>query len=395
MKHLKDIDVTRKRVLVRVDFNVPLTADRVVTDDTRIVAALPTIQYLIERQAKVILISHLGRPKGEKKRQYSLDVVGPVLSKLLGKPVAFANDCKGETVQKSISEMNPGSVLLLENVRYYKEEEKNDVAFSKELAALADVYVNDAFGTAHRAHASTAGVASWVQEKAAGFLIEKEVHYLGEKIENPKRPFVVILGGAKVSDKITVIESLLEKADAMLIGGAMAYTFALAQGKSVGKSLVETDKVDLAHRILTKAKEKGVAFLLPVDTVVTDKFDFENKKIGDCKTVAGNIEDDWEGVDIGPETAQLYRNAIEKAGTILWNGPMGVFEIHECAKGTFAIAEAVACSQATSIVGGGDSVKAIKQSGWSDRIDFISTGGGASLEFLEGKILPGLAALAS
>ncbi len=394
IKTIKDVDLKGKKVFVRVDFNVPFDNKGEISDDTRIVAALPTIKYLIDEGAMLVLTSHLGRPKSKEDKQFSLAPVAKALSEKLGKPVVFVDDCIGPKVKEACAAMKPGDVVLLENSRFYPEEKKNDPEFAKKLAedTGAEAYVNDAFGTAHRAHATTAGVAAYLPIKVAGLLIEKELEFLGSKTENPERPFTVILGGAKVSDKITVIDSLLDKCDSMLIGGAMAYTFALAQGKKVGKSLVEADKVDLALAALKKAKDKGVNFLLPVDNAVCQTIDFAAGTVGELK-VMENIEDGWAGVDIGPKTVELYKNEIAKSKTILWNGPMGVFEIKECAKGTFAIAEAVAKSDAISIVGGGDSVKAVKKSGYAKDVTFISTGGGASLEFLEGKQLPGVAVL--
>ena len=394
IKTIKDVDLKGKKVFVRVDFNVPFDNKGEISDDTRIVAALPTIKYLIDEGAMLVLTSHLGRPKSKEDKQFSLAPVAKALSEKLGKPVVFVDDCIGPKVKEACAAMKPGDVVLLENSRFYPEEKKNDPEFAKKLAedTGAEAYVNDAFGTAHRAHATTAGVAAYLPIKVAGLLIEKELEFLGSKTENPERPFTVILGGAKVSDKITVIDSLLDKCNSMLIGGAMAYTFALAQGKKVGKSLVEADKVDLALAALKKAKDKGVNFLLPVDNAVCQTIDFANGTVGELK-VMEDIEDGWAGVDIGPKTVELYKNEIAKSKTILWNGPMGVFEIKECAKGTFAIAEAVAKSDAISIVGGGDSVKAVKKSGYAKDVTFISTGGGASLEFLEGKQLPGVAVL--
>ncbi len=394
IKTIKDVDLKGKKVFVRVDFNVPFDNKGEISDDTRIVAALPTIKYLIDEGAMLVLTSHLGRPKSKEDKQFSLAPVAKALSEKLGKPVVFVDDCIGPKVKEACAAMKPGDVVLLENSRFYPEEKKNDPEFAKKLAedTGAEAYVNDAFGTAHRAHATTAGVAAYLPIKVAGLLIEKELEFLGSKTENPERPFTVILGGAKVSDKITVIDSLLDKCNSMLIGGAMAYTFALAQGKKVGKSLVEADKVDLALAALKKAKDKGVNFLLPVDNVVCQTIDFADGTVGELKVMEG-IEDGWAGVDIGPKTVELYKNEIAKSKTILWNGPMGVFEIKECAKGTFAIAEAVAKSDAISIVGGGDSVKAVKKSGYAKDVTFISTGGGASLEFLEGKQLPGVAVL--
>lgn len=398
-KTLKDIDAASKKVLVRVDFNVPLEqrdGQPVITDDKRIRATLPTIQALLEQRAKIILCSHLGRPKGQRDPKQSLKPVAACLAELLGKPVAFADDCVGESAERAASALQEGEILLLENLRFHSEEEANDPAFAAQLGKLADVYINDAFGSAHRAHASTAGVASQVSEAAAGLLMEKELQFLGEELESPARPFVVILGGAKVSDKISVIDALLEKADTILIGGAMAYTFALAQGKSIGKSLSEPDKIEIAKSALEKAEQKGVNFLLPVDNYIVEELDFKNLKVSPGKFTepCSGIPEGWQGVDIGPNTLNLYKEEIRKAALIVWNGPMGVFEIPDCSKGTFAIADAIAANKtATSIIGGGDSAKAVKKAGFADQVTFISTGGGASLEFLEGKTLPGVAAL--
>jgi len=390
IKTVKDIDVSGKRVFVRVDFNVPVDPNGTITDETRIVGALPTIQYLVQNKAKVVLASHLGRPKGVTP-EFTLRPVAAKLAEKLGQPVTFVEDCVGEKAESAVAAMQPGQVVLLENVRFYKDEEKNNPEFSKKLARLADVYVNDAFGTAHRAHGSPAGIAEFVAgPKVSGFLIEKELEFLGDKTANPERPFVVILGGAKVSDKITVIDALLEKANTILIGGAMAYTFGLAQGAKVGSSLNEPDKVDTAKAALQKAKARGVKFLLPVDHVITDKVDFAGKAVGELKVVEGDIPDGWQGVDIGPKTVELFSAAVKSAKTVLWNGPMGIFEIKATAKGTFAVAKTVAESSATSIIGGGDSVKAINKAGYGDKVTFMSTGGGASLEFLEGKVLPGV-----
>lgn len=391
-KTIKDIDVNGKRVLVRVDFNVPVT-DGKITDDTRIEAALPTLKHLLGQGGRVILMSHLGRPKGERKDEFSLAPVAKALAEKLGQPVAFANDCVGAEAEAAANALKNGEILLLENVRFHKGETGNDPEFAKQLACLGEVYVNDAFGTAHRAHASTEGVTKYLSPCVCGFLIEKELAFLGDKTANPERPFVVILGGAKVSDKITVIDALLEKADRILIGGAMAYTFRLALGGKVGNSLSEPDKVETAKAALEKAKVKGVDFLLPVDNLVCNALDFKGGTLGETKLMEGDIEDGWEGVDIGPKTTALYEQAVREAKTVLWNGPMGIFEIAESAKGTFAVAQAVAEGDALSIIGGGDSVKAIKKSGYSDKVDFMSTGGGASLEFLEGKALPGVVAL--
>ena len=394
IKTIKDVNLKGKKVFVRVDFNVPFDTKGEISDDTRIVAALPTIKYLVDEGAMVVLTSHLGRPKSKEDKQFSLAPVAKALAEKLGKNVVFVDDCIGPKVKEACAAMKAGDVVLLENSRFYSEEKKNDPAFAKQLVedTGAEAYVNDAFGTAHRANATTAGVAAFLPIKVAGLLIEKELEFLGSKTENPVRPFTVILGGSKVSDKITVIDSLLDKCNSMLIGGAMAYTFALAQGRKVGNSLCEADKVDLAKAALAKAKEKGVNFLLPVDNVVSNSIDFANGTVGELK-VMSDIEDGWSGVDIGPKTVELYKNEIAKSKTILWNGPMGIFEIKACAQGTFAIAEAVAKADAVSIVGGGDSVKAVKKSGYAKDVTFISTGGGASLEFLEGKELPGVAVL--
>ena len=392
-KTIDDLDLQGKRTLVRVDFNVPLDTDGTVTDVTRINAALPTIKELQSKGAKIILASHLGRPKGERNSSMSLSPVAPLLAQKLGTPVLFLEDCVGDQVKSAVDTLQDGQVALLENLRFHQGETDNDSEFAASLASLADVFVSDAFGTAHRAHASTFGVPSILSNKVSGYLIAKELEFLGEKTNTPSRPFVVILGGAKVSDKITVIDKLLDKADTIIIGGAMAYTFAMANGKKVGDSLCEPDKVDLAKSALAKASEKGVKFLLPVDTLITNSLDFDAKQIGESKIVDGDIPDGWEGVDIGPLTIELYQNAISGAQTILWNGPMGVFEIDDSSKGTFAVAETVANSSAVSIIGGGDSVKAINRSGHSENVTFMSTGGGASLEFLEGKDLPGVSIL--
>ncbi len=395
IKTIRDVDLRGKKVFVRVDFNVPFDSNGNISDDTRITAALPTIKYLVDAGAMVVLASHLGRPKSKADTQFSLAPVAKALSAKLGKPATFVPDCVGEKVRAACSAMKGGDVVLLENSRFYPEEKKNDPGFARKLVedTGAEAFVNDAFGTAHRAHATTAGVAAFVPVKVAGFLIEKELEFLGSKTENPERPFTVILGGSKVSDKITVIDSLLDKCDAMLIGGAMAYTFALAQGKKVGKSLVEPDKVDLAKSALDKAAKKGVKFLLPMDNAACKNVDFSSGKVDEIKNLGSDIDDGWIGVDIGEKTTELYRKQIAGSRTILWNGPMGIFEIKECAKGTFAVAEAVAKSGALSIIGGGDSVKAVKKSGYAKDVSFISTGGGASLEFLEGKELPGVAVL--
>ena len=396
---VRDIDVAGKRVLVRVDFNVPVEerdGKVVITDDTRIRESLPTIAYLREKGAKVILMAHFGRPKGKRVEKYSLRPVADHLHALINHPVIFSHDTIGEVPEKIVAHMHDGDVALLENVRFHAEEEANDPAFAQALAKLGDVFVNDAFGAAHRAHASTEGVAKHLPQAAAGFLMEKELTYLHDELQSPERPFVVILGGAKVSDKIPVIDRLLDKADTILIGGAMAYTFALAQGRKIGNSLSEPDKVDMAKAALAKAKAKGVKFLLPVDTFVVEHFDFKAKTVTPGHYIAPgeDIPDGWEGVDIGPESVKLFNAEIAGARTVLWNGPMGVFEVAECAKGTFAVAEAIAANRGCkSIIGGGDSVTAVKQAGVADKVTFISTGGGASLELLEGKALPGIAAL--
>ena len=384
-KVVTDLDVRGKRVLVRVDFNVPLK-DGQVTDDTRIRAALPTIKYLLDNNAAVILCSHLGRPKGEVDPSFSLRPVGENLSDLLGQPVTFATDCIGPEAEEAARELHPGEVLLLENTRFHAGEKKNDPAMASQLASLADLYVNDAFGSAHRAHASTGGVARYLPA-AAGFLMEKEIRYLGEAISQPEHPFVAILGGAKVSDKIGVIRNLLGKADQVLIGGGMANTFFKAQGYPVGDSLVEDDVLDTARELIEAGNQK---LRLPVDVVIADRFaaDAEQKVMN-----MGPVPDGWRILDIGPQTIALFAKVIHEAGMIVWNGPMGVFELPPFAVGTNGVAKAVADSQAISIVGGGDSVAAIKQAGLSDKITHISTGGGASLEMLEGIELPGLAAL--
>ena len=388
-KTIEDIDVSGKRVLVRCDFNVPLDGTKI-TDETRIVAALPTIKYLLDHNAAVILCSHLGRPKGEFNMKYSLAPVAERLSEKLDKKVVLAKDVIGPDAQKCVSEMKPGDVVLLENVRFHKEEEKNDPEFAKKLASFAEIYVNDAFGTAHRAHASTEGVAHYLPA-VAGFLIGKELDVMGKALENPARPFVAILGGAKVSDKIGVITNLLEKVDTLIIGGGMSYTFQKALGGSIGKSLCEEDKIDLAREMLEKAKEKGVRILLPVDNICGQEFSNDTMRI----TVhSKQIPDGWEGMDIGPKTQALFAAEIANAATVVWNGPMGVFEFPNFADGTRAIAQALADNRnCVSIIGRGDSAAAVEQMGYADKMTHISTGGGASLEFLEGKELPGVAAL--
>ncbi len=380
-KTVADVDVKGKKVLMRVDFNVPLDKELKITDDRRIVQALPTIKSVIDRGGKLVLMSHLGRPKGGPEAKYSLKPCADHLSKLLGKPVTFTSDCIGTEVDQAVARMKDGDVVLLENLRFHKEEEKNDPNFASQLAKLGDVYVNDAFGTAHREHASTFGAAQAMQGKSRviGFLIQKELKFLGEAVSNPTRPFVAILGGAKVSDKIQVIEQLLGKADTLLIGGAMAYTFFLAQGKTVGGSLVERDKVDLAASLLQQA---GTKIKLPVDTVVADGFDATETSV-----VEGNIPDNKSGFDIGPKTRELFKKELQSAKTVIWNGPMGVFEKPHFAKGTeavaIAVADATAKAGAVTIIGGGDSAAAIEQLGLSEKVSHVSTGGGASLEFLE------------
>jgi 3-phosphoglycerate kinase len=390
---ISDLDVSSKEVLMRVDFNVPLK-DGSITDDTRIQAALPSIRHLIQGGAKLVLCSHLGRVKGEQDPKYSLAPVAAHLGKLIGQPVTLAPDCIGAETAAIRAALQPGQVVLLENTRFHAGEEKNDPAFAKELAGHAEIFVNDAFGTAHRAHGSTAGVTQHIPQSAMGFLMARELEYLVNKLDQAERPFLVIMGGAKVSDKIQVITALMEKADAFIIGGAMAYTFRKAQGHPVGKSLVENDKLDLAIEILKKAEEKGIRFLIPADTRITQEF----KEGAETRVIApysegGSIPDDWEGIDIGDKAIEEFSKEIASAKTILWNGPMGVFEIDTFAHGTRAIAHAVAASDAVSIVGGGDSVTAVNKFGLEEKMTFISTGGGASLELLEGKVLPGVAAL--
>lgn len=384
---IKDIDVNGKKVLLRCDFNVPLDENLNITDKTRIIAALPTIKYLLEHNAKLILCSHLGRPKGEVKKEFSLAPVAKELSNQLGKEVKLAEDITGPSAKELTNNMNDGDVVLLENVRFDSREEKNDDEFSKELASLADVYVNDAFGTCHRAHSSTAGVAKYLPS-ACGFLIEKELKALGDALNNPVRPFVAILGGKKVSDKIGVIDSLLEKVDTLLIGGGMAYTFYKAQGYGVGNSVCELDKLDLATSLMEKAKAKGVKMLLPLDNKIGKEFkpDTESKIVK-----YSEIPDGWEGFDIGPETIKLYTEELQKAKTVLWNGPVGLFEFDQFAVGTNAIAKCLSeLKDCTTIIGGGDSAAAVTKAGLADKMSHISTGGGASLEFIEGKKLPGI-----
>jgi len=384
-KTIEDIDVTEKKVLVRVDFNVPIK-DGKVGDDTRIQAALPTLHYLLDHQATLILCSHLGRPKGEVKQEFSLKPVADHLSLVLGQPVKFVTDCIGPIAEQAVEELSPGDILLLENTRFHTGEKKNDPAMAKQLADLADLYVNDAFGSAHRAHASTEGVAQYLPS-VAGYLMEKEIIYLGKAIADPARPFIAILGGAKISDKIGVIRNLLDKTDQIMIGGGMANTFFKAHGYPVGDSLVEDDSLDIARELIELADHR---LRLPVDVVIGDKFEADAELL---VMSMGPIPDGWRILDIGPETVKTFGKPISEARTIVWNGPMGVFEFPRFAEGTIGLAKAVARSNATSIIGGGDSVAAVKQAGLADKITHISTGGGASLEMLEGKVLPGMAAL--
>ena len=388
-KTVKDIDVKGKRVLVRLDFNVPQDEKGNITDTRRIVSSLPTIKYLIENGAKIILCSHLGRPKGQVKKEFSLAPIAEELSKELGIDVKLADDIVGESAKNLVSNMNEGEVVLLENVRFDEREEKNDPEMARELANLAEVYVNDAFGTSHRAHASTAGVADYLPA-VSGFLIENEIDFMGNALENPKRPFVAILGGKKVSDKIGVINSLLEKVDTLMIGGAMAYTFFKAQGYEVGNSICELDKLDLANELMEKAKSKGVKFMLPIDTKLGKEFhkDTESKTVKCTEIPVG-----WEGFDIGEETIKVYKEELKNAKTIVWNGPLGLFEFDQFAIGTNEIAKTLANVDAVTIIGGGDSAAAIEKAGLADKMTHISTGGGASLEFLEGKKLPGIECL--
>ena len=392
IKTINDVNLSGKRVLVRCDFNVPIK-NGVINDASRIIAALPTIKLLAKKGAKVILASHLGRPNGEKNLAFTLAPVAEELAKQLSTPVTFISDCIGKHVEAEVANLREGEIALLENVRFYQGETENDAGFAASLAKLADAYVNDAFGSAHRAHASTAGVTKLLSPCVCGLLIEKELAYLGDKTDTPERPFTVILGGAKVSDKIKVIDTLLEKADTIIIGGGMAYTFKLAMGQTVGDSLSEPDYIPTAKAALKKAKERGVKFLIPVDNMVVQGLNFGSGTFVDAKFAEGSIEDGWEGVDIGPKSIEIFSNEVKNAKTVLWNGPMGIFEIEACNKGTFAVAKTIAESDACSIIGGGDSVKAINMSGYGDKVTFMSTGGGASLEFLEGKQLPGVTSL--
>jgi 3-phosphoglycerate kinase len=388
-KTVKDIDLKGKKVFVRCDFNVPMDENQNITDNTRIKAALPTIKYLLEQNCKIILASHLGRPKGEVKPEFSLKPVAKELSKLLGKDVIMANDVIGEDATSKAENLKEGEIMLLENVRFHREETDNDPEFAKKLASMAEIFVNDAFGTAHRAHASTTGIADYIPG-VAGFLIEKELKFLGNAINNPERPFVAILGGAKVSDKIGVIDSLLDKVDTLMIGGGMAYTFFKAQGYNVGNSLCEVEKTDLALEAMEKAKAKGVKLLLPIDTKIGKEF----KPDTESKTVAWTeIPDEWEGFDIGEKTIEMFKKELQNAKTVIWNGPLGLFEFEQFAIGTNEIAKTLADLDATTIIGGGDSAAAVTKAGLADKMTHISTGGGASLEFLEGKKLPGIECL--
>jgi phosphoglycerate kinase len=390
---IEDLKVNGKRVLMRVDFNVPLEGGKV-SNDKRIRAALPTLKHVVDNGGKLILMSHLGRPKGQRVPEMSLNPCVPVLSELLGKPVGFVADCLGKDVETAVEKLGKGQILLLENLRYYKEETDNDPEFASGLANLADVYVNDAFGTAHRAHASTEGVTRYIEQCAAGYLMMKELDFLGRVMENPQKPFVAIFGGAKISGKIEVISSLLPKVDKILIGGGMSYTFFNAQGKEIGDSLLEKDKIDTAKQLLSEGKDKIV---LPVDCIVSDRFDFDARKVGTLKAVdAADIPQGWLGLDIGSKSLEIFESVLQTAKTVVWNGPMGVFEIDATAKGTFSIARMLARATsrgATTVIGGGDSASAIDKAGVADKVSHVSTGGGASLEFMEGKVLPGVAAL--
>ncbi len=392
-KSVKDLtknDLKDKKVLIRVDFNVPVDKETgAITDDTRITASLPTLKYLLENDAKVIIMTHFGRPKGEKNPKYKIDVIGKKLAELIGRPVQKLDDCIGADVENKVNALKNGEIILLENVRFYKEEEANDLEFAKKLAKLGDIYVNDAFGTAHRAHASTEGVARFLPAYA-GFLINKELEIMGKALSNPEKPFVAIIGGAKVSSKITVLQNLIGKVDTLIIGGGMAYTFFKALGKEIGKSLCEPDYLDEAKKVMAAAKSSSTKLMLPVDILVSDDFsETANTNIVDIDSIPA----DWEGVDIGPKTIEQFAAVVKAAKTVVWNGPMGVFEINKFAGGTNAIAKILAESDGVSIIGGGDSASAAEKSGYADKITHISTGGGASLEFLEGKTLPGIAIL--
>ena len=392
---MDELDLTGKRVLIREDFNVPLDENQNITDDTRIQAALPSINYVLNNGGTAILMSHLGRPKGQVKAEFSLKPVADYLSKLIGKEVKMADDCVGEKVEKMVNNLLPGDILLLENLRFHnaetgKDSQENNENFAADLAKLADIYIDDAFGTARRAHASMVGVTNHIDQCAAGYLLKKEIDYLGAAVENPVKPFIAILGGAKVSDKIPVIENLLTKADAIIIGGAMAYTFLKAKGHTIGKSMLQEDFINISNDFIKKAEEKNIPLLLPIDHICAPEFNAVDKAV-QIDTI--DIPDDLMALDIGPKTIELFASEIAKAKTIVWNGPMGVFEKPVFAKGTFAIADAVAKSDSISIIGGGDSVSAIKKAGVADQVSHISTGGGASLEYLEGKVLPGIAAL--
>lgn len=386
---IKDIDIKGKRVLMRVDFNVPLNKDLKIDDDTRIRAALPTIKYAVEGKARLILMSHLGRPKGKVQDAMRLTPVAERLSELLGKKVTKLDKCVGEKVKKTVSKMKDGDVVLLENLRFHAEEEKNDPGFAEKLASLGEIYVNDAFGTAHRAHASTEGVTKFLDVSVAGFLLAKEIEYFDKALSDPPKPFVAILGGAKVSDKITVIENLLDKVDALLIGGGMAYTFIKAQGKGIGSSKLEADKIDVAKALLEAADKKGVKILLPVDHLIADKIDASSN----TRVVDATIPENWIGVDIGPKTVDEFKKELRAAKIIVWNGPLGIFEISKFSRGTEDVARFIAGLKATTIIGGGDTASAISKFGLEGAMTHISTGGGASLEYMEGKVLPGIAAL--
>lgn len=392
-KTIDDLELKDKKVLVRVDFNVPLDDDLNVTDDTRIVESLPTIKKIIKDGGKAILMSHLGRPKGKRDEKFSLKPAAEKLSELLGKEVKLAPDCVGDETEKMVNEMQDGDVLLLENLRFHEGETKNDENFAKQLAAFGDVYINDAFGSAHRAHASTEGVTKFIDESAAGYLMEKELEYLGKSLSDPERPYCAILGGAKISGKIDVIENLLSKVDVLIIGGGMAFTFFKAEGKEIGKSLLEEEKIDLAKDVLEKIKSSGIKFYLPVDVVAAEEFD--NNSASEVVDI-DSIPENKMGLDIGPQTIKLFTEEIMKSKTIVWNGPMGVFEMDNFAEGTFAVAKTLADATdkgAVTVIGGGDSAAAISKAGLKDKVSHVSTGGGASLEFLEGKELPGVAAL--